>query len=42
MEFRNIFTREFTPVWSGERTVAEAAKVARPKLEHLLKTGVET
>jgi multiple sugar transport system substrate-binding protein len=42
VEFRNIFTREFNPVWSGERTVAEAAKVARPKLEHLLKTGEET
>jgi multiple sugar transport system substrate-binding protein len=42
VELRNIFNREFNPVWSGERTVAEAAKVARPKLEHLLKTGEET
>ena len=41
-EFRNIFNREFNPVWAGERTVAEAAKIARPKLEHLLKTGEET
>jgi multiple sugar transport system substrate-binding protein len=42
VEFRNIFNREFNPVWSGERTAAEAAKIARPKLEHLLKTGEET
>lgn len=41
-EFRAIFNREFTPVWSGERPAAEAAKVTRPKLEHLLKTGEET
>ena len=41
-EFRNIFSREFNPVWAGERPAAEAAKVARPKLEHLLKTGEET
>jgi ABC-type glycerol-3-phosphate transport system substrate-binding protein len=41
-EFRNIFNREFTPVWSGERPAAEAARVTRPKLEHLLKTGEET
>jgi ABC-type glycerol-3-phosphate transport system substrate-binding protein len=41
-EFRNIYNREFDPVWKGDRTVAEAAKTARPKLEHLLKTGEET
>jgi hypothetical protein len=41
-EFRTIFNREFSPVWAGERTTGEAAKVARPKLEHLLKTGEET
>jgi ABC-type glycerol-3-phosphate transport system substrate-binding protein len=41
-EFRNIYNREFDPVWKGERTVPEAAKIARPKLELLLKTGEET
>ncbi len=41
-EFRQIFNREFDSVWKGERPVAEAAKVARPKLEHLLKTGEVT
>jgi multiple sugar transport system substrate-binding protein len=41
-EFRRIFNRSFDPVWRGERPVTEAAREARPKLEHLLKTGEET
>jgi len=41
-EYRRIFNKEFDPVWKGDRPVAEAAKAARPKLEHLLKTGEET
>lgn len=41
-DFRDIFNREFNPAWSGERTMAEAAKTARPKLELLLKTGEVT
>jgi len=41
-EFRQVFGPIFDPVWRGKKTAAEAAKEARPKLEHLLKTGQVT
>ncbi|MBI2942314.1 MAG: sugar ABC transporter substrate-binding protein [Chloroflexi bacterium] len=41
-EFRQVLNPMLDPVWIGKKTAAQALKEARPKLEHLLKTGEVT